>query len=813
MVEIRRIKIREPLFILSVFFLSLFVLRGFLSPGYPPSWGGDSYGHLFKIWKLMKDYSPWIEDWYGGYPFLRFYPPLSYLIGALLGKITSSAIAGYKLTVLLAILVGALSTRILLKELDFPDASSYLSGIVYAFSVYHLRVLSPEGNFPRFLAINVAPLFLLALLYITRRNWRYAVLSGLFLAVVGLAHHTLFVSFGLMVSFLLPYVWITRRNGVRDIALNLAIASITALSISSFWVLPFLLEKGNAHFLKENSIEYLFKFQSVRLEDLLFHTYSWSFYQGLAFYIGIAGIVILLAKKEKPQRLLGAGLLGASLVAILLSLGYYGPMAFLNRLPLLDMIPPYRWLDSLSLAGAIGVGALFEVLSGFIPQNIGNSAKRKAVAGILLAFLVVLSLSDIRLQVDSLKAESFPGDYLAVLSYIKNDNSTGWRFYQSGLWITQGSRVAYTPALVGKPSLDGWYRQGDPAYLQHSYLNYAMEKDPEFAEKALRAYSVKYVITDENYGGYGNITGNLRGFGFEEVYSSGPFHLYRWNNFTFLQPKTGVLVIGDWPIDLGGPYERGSFVDDYAKNLSSYSLVILNGYKYRDVGVWFDLQEYVKNGGVLVINTFRSPDAEAERLGVRSLIVKVQGRANLSSTVFNASEFSEFQYEGQPWTATAYNGDIVPLIRLENLTVLGYKDYGRGRVYFVGLNLPYHAVYSNNDYEKSILRGLLTPYLQVPELNYTVLELGDGRIKLRYGLERPSKVIVSENYFPHWKAKVDGEMVSVERNNEFGLIELNLPAGEHELELGFEDPFLPLRYLSLLSLLLVLGLLLPPKRI
>ncbi|ASJ01194.1 6-pyruvoyl-tetrahydropterin synthase-related protein [Thermococcus gorgonarius] len=678
MVEIRSVKIREALFILSVFFFSLFVLRGFLSSGYPPSWGGDAYGHLFKIWKLMQGYSSWIEDWYSGYPFLRFYPPLSYFVGALLGKIASSAITGYKLTVLLAILVGALSTRILLKELGFSDASSYLSGIVYAFSVYHLRVLSPEGNFPRFFAINLAPLFILALLYITRKNWRYAVLSGLFLAAVGLAHHTLFVSFGLMVTFFLPYIWITRRNEIRDIALNLFIAGVTAFSISSFWVLPFLLEKGNAHFLKENRIEYLFKFQSIKFSNILIHSDPWSFYQGLAFYMGIIGIVVLLVKKEKPERLLGAGLLGASLTAILLSLGYYGPTPFLNRLPLLDMIPPWRWIDFVPFASAIGVGALFEVPSGLITQKIGNGEKRKAVAGILLVFFLVLPLSDVRLQVNSLNSEDFPGDYLAVLNYIKNDNSTGWRFYQPAVAITHGCRVAYTPALAGKPSLDGWYRQGDPAYPQHSYLNYAMEKDPGFAEKALRIYSVKYVITDENYRGYGDITRNLRSFGFEEVYFSGPFHLYRWSNFTFLQPKTGILVIGDWPIDLEVPYERGSFVDDYAKELSSYSLVILNGYKYRDVGAWFDLQEYVKNGGILVVNTFRSPDAEAERMGVRSLIVKVQGRANLSSTFFNTSKFSEFQYEGQPWTATAYTGSIVPLIKFGTLRFLAIKIMAKG---------------------------------------------------------------------------------------------------------------------------------------
>ncbi len=805
---IRSVKIREALFILSVFFLSLFVLRGFLSPGYPPSWGGDAYGHLFKIWKLMQDYSPWIEDWYGGYPFLRFYPPLSYFIGALLGKITSSAILGYKLTVLLAILVGALSMRALLKELGFSDASSYLSGIVYAFSVYHLRVLSPEGNFPRFVALNVAPLFILAFIYITRKNWRYAVLSGLFLAAVGLAHHTLFVSFGLTVLFLIPYLWITRGMGVRGIAINTFIAGATALSVSSFWVLPFLLERGNAHFLRENSIEYLFKFYSVRLGDSLSHTSPWSFYQGIAFYVGIIGVVALLARREKPEKALGAGLLGASLTAILLSLGYYGPAPFLNRLPLLDMIPPYRWLDGLSLAGAIGVGAFFEVLSGLIPQKLKSGGERKnTVVGILLVFLIILSLSDVRLQADSLKAESFPGDYLVVLNYIGNDNSTGWRFYQPGLIMTQGSRASWTPALAGKPSLEGWYRQGDPAYLQHAYLNYAIEKDPEFARKALRAYSVKYVVTDENYRGYRDVIKNLRSFGFGEIYSSGPFHLYRWNNFTFFQPESDILVIGNWPFDLGVSYERAEYVDDYTDRLNEYSIVILNGYKYRDPLVWLKLEDYVKNGGTLVLNTFRSPDAEATRFGVKSVTVKVVGRANFSSSIYNVSAFSNFTYEGQPWTATAYYGNMTSLIKLGDYTVLGYKDYDSGRIYFIGLNLPYHATYTGNSYEENILKELLSDYTKPAKVSYHVVDLKDGRIRLEFNLSRASTVVVSENYYPYWKARVNGNAVKIKKNTEFDLMEVALPAGSHVLELEFKDPFASLQYLSLISLTLTIFIL------
>ncbi len=104
----------------------------------------------------------------------------------------------------------------------------------------------------------------------------------------------------------------------------------------------------------------------------------------------------------------------------------------------------------------------------------------------------------------------------------------------------------------------------------------------------------------------------------------------------------------------------GKFVDDHADSLGRYSLVILNNYVYRDPLVWRKLEDYVRDGGILVVNTFGSPDAEATRFGVRSTIVKVFGKANLSSGVYNVSRFSNFTYEGKPWTATAYTGNLTP---------------------------------------------------------------------------------------------------------------------------------------------------------
>ncbi len=198
----------------------------------------------------------------------------------------------------------------------------------------HLR-----GNFPRFVAINLAPpLLVLGFIYIFRGDRRKALTAGVLISLVLLTHHTLAVSFGLVLLFLLPpYLRETKREWRTPIQ-NLFIAGIVAFLISAFWVLPFILEKGNAHFLKENAIDYLFKFQSARLGgEILLPTGPGRSTRGGLMYLGIFGGALMTIKRKKT---LSIAVLAGVFTSLLLSLGYYGPTPWLNRLPILDLIPP-----------------------------------------------------------------------------------------------------------------------------------------------------------------------------------------------------------------------------------------------------------------------------------------------------------------------------------------------------------------------------------------------------------------------------------------------------------------------------------------
>lgn len=69
-----------------------------------------------------------------------------------------------------------------------------------------------------------------------------------------------------------------------------------------------------------------------------------------------------------------------------------------------------------------------------------------------------------------------------------------------------------------------------------------------------------------------------------------------------------------------------------------------------------------------------------------------------------------------------------------------------------------------------------------------VLEAEEGALTARYRIAAaaPSPAVVHRYFFPGWHATLDGDALPVAAEPSSGLIALQVPAGEHTLELGFE---------------------------
>jgi len=83
----------------------------------------------------------------------------------------------------------------------------------------------------------------------------------------------------------------------------------------------------------------------------------------------------------------------------------------------------------------------------------------------------------------------------------------------------------------------------------------------------------------------------------------------------------------------------------------------------------------------------------------------------------------------------------------------------------------------------------LTALPPTPDIPVKVSKYEPGRISLELSQPAPqgSALVVAENYFPGWTAKVDGNAAPVGRAD-YTLIGVQLPSGGRSVELTFDDP-------------------------
>jgi hypothetical protein len=84
-------------------------------------------------------------------------------------------------------------------------------------------------------------------------------------------------------------------------------------------------------------------------------------------------------------------------------------------------------------------------------------------------------------------------------------------------------------------------------------------------------------------------------------------------------------------------------------------------------------------------------------------------------------------------------------------------------------------------------------------------ERGLNRQRLRVSTDRESLLVVADNWFPAWEARIDGEPVPLLRAYHT-LRAVPLPPGEHEVEIAYRSEALRGSFaLSLASILLLAG--------
>jgi hypothetical protein len=328
---------------------------------------GNSCGHDFdfhllswmevaRAWHAGLLYPHWVQDAnYGaGEPRLIFYPPASWLLGGLLGAVTSWHAAPV-LFVLLALLAAGSSMYLLAREWA-PAPAATLAACLYVANPYAMFVAYERTAFGELLASAWLPLMVL---FALRRRSSIALL-GLSVAALWLTNSPAAVVGSYLLALLAVGMWIAERRPWP--ALRAAGGMALGLGLAAFYIVPAAFEQRwvqiDRAIIPGIRVEdsFLFMHTADAFHNQVLRTASWIL---VLEFVGTCAAAYLAWKKR-------AG--GGARVVLTATL----PVILLLQLPISDVLwrhaPhlkflqfPWRWLMALSVAGCVlaGMAATF----------------------------------------------------------------------------------------------------------------------------------------------------------------------------------------------------------------------------------------------------------------------------------------------------------------------------------------------------------------------------------------------------------------------------------------------------------------------
>jgi hypothetical protein len=276
-------------------------------------------------------------------------------------------------------------------------------------------------------------------------------------------------------------------------------------------------------------------------------------------------------------------------------------------------------------------------------------------------------------------------------------------------------------------------------------------------------------------------------------------------------PEDRALVVGTGlpPLLMTFPFAQQasqpylSLLDDQI--FDDHPLMILS--QFEDTTLELDeaeerLSDYLQSGGTVVLDLSgmettlgRSTDVfdvDVLRLAVAGE-VRVRWQDGLSEDLSQVLSLTSIAPEG--WSGAVYENLDVVLAEIQYLgewyPILGYRQVGQGRAWFVGMNLLYYAQLSGDRAIPQVLRDLSLEGVQVnQEIVYQPVPVEDWfvddrglRIDYTSTQEIPA-ALISYTYSPRWQITIDGRPVEFSAFE--NLIQLSLPSGRHQIGIAYQ---------------------------
>jgi hypothetical protein len=356
---------------------------------------GNSCGHDFdfhllswmevaRAWHAGLIYPHWVQDAnYGaGEPRLIFYPPVSWLLGALLGTVTSWHAAPV-LFVLLALLAAGGSMYLLAQEW-LPPGPATFAACLYVASPYAMFVAYERSAFGELLAAAWLPLMVL---FALRRSGSVAPL-GLSVAALWLTNSPAAVVGSYLLAVLALAVWLV--EGKPWAALRAAGGMAGGLGLAAFYIVPAAFEQRWVQI--ERAIQpgmrvedsFLFTHTANAFHDQVLHTASWIL---VLEFAGASVAAYLAWKRRAGGAIRTVRIVLTALLPIILLLQLPASEAIWKYTPHMKFLQfPWRWLMALSVAGCALAAMAVVRHAGWRVLVAGTMIAAIAIGGGLLFF-------------------------------------------------------------------------------------------------------------------------------------------------------------------------------------------------------------------------------------------------------------------------------------------------------------------------------------------------------------------------------------------------------------------------------------------
>ncbi|MFZ5366482.1 MAG: hypothetical protein ACOZBZ_04325 [Patescibacteria group bacterium] len=254
---------------------------------------------------------------------------------------------------------------------------------------------------------------------------------------------------------------------------------------------------------------------------------------------------------------------------------------------------------------------------------------------------------------------------------------------------------------------------------------------------------------------------------------------------TFLKVLATENLNSRYLIPLHGP----EYLEDLSSwDLADFDVIFLYSYKYRNEKdfrsrpnrVWEKLEEYVRAGGRLLIETGEEvmesdssalssrgqdilPDVFPIERTLRGALGESWDLTVTESPIVEGIEFGKFSqllYEGSPWKLSYASNSVRPwaktILSQGGKPILVEGKLGEGKVIWSGINLPYHFLYYLNLEEGELFKNILGEMVSLGREE----DIKTARVwrispeKIEVSGENFSGIVFKEQAYPGWQGNL-----------------------------------------------------------